>query len=92
MQKTWKEASIMEGILITGLMIFAFIAIYQQFRIVSMEDQTFRALQNTRSQQGNGEARYAGVNSLSVRFDVIADYPKSSECLFFQPIQLDRHF
>lgn len=37
----------MEGILITGLMIFAFIAIYQQFRIVSMEDQTFRALQNT---------------------------------------------
>ena len=37
----------MEGILITGLMIFAFIAIYQQFRIVSMEDQTFRAMQNT---------------------------------------------
>ncbi len=37
----------MEGILITGLMIFAFIAIYQQFRIVSMENQTFRALQNT---------------------------------------------
>ncbi len=37
----------MEGILITGLMIFAFIAIYQQFRIVSMEDQTFRALQKT---------------------------------------------
>ena len=37
----------MEGILITGLVIFAFIAIYQQFRIVSMEDQTFRALQMT---------------------------------------------
>ena len=37
----------MEGILITGLMIFAFIAIYQQFRIISMEDQTFRALQMT---------------------------------------------
>ena len=37
----------MEGILIAGLMIFAFIAIYQQFRIVSMEDQTFRALQMT---------------------------------------------
>ncbi len=37
----------MEGILITGLMIFAFIAIYQQFRIVSMEDQTFSALQKT---------------------------------------------
>ncbi len=37
----------MEGILITGLMIFAFIAIYQQFRIVSMENQTFSALQKT---------------------------------------------
>ena len=37
----------MEGILITGLMIFAFIAIYQQFRIVSMEDQPFSALQKT---------------------------------------------
>ena len=37
----------MEGILITGLVIFAFIAIYQQFRIVNMEDQTFRALQMT---------------------------------------------
>ena len=37
----------MEGILITGLMIFAFVAIYQQFRIISMEDQTFRALQMT---------------------------------------------
>ena len=37
----------MGGILITGLVIFAFIAIYQQFRIISMEDQTFRALQMT---------------------------------------------
>ncbi len=37
----------MEGILITGLMIFAFIAIYQQFRIVSMENQTFSALKKT---------------------------------------------
>ena len=37
----------MEGILITGFMIFAFIAIYQQFRIISMEDQTFNALKKT---------------------------------------------
>lgn len=37
----------MEGILITWFVIFAFIAIYQQFRIVTMEDQTFNALQKT---------------------------------------------
>ncbi len=37
----------MEGILITGLMIFALISIYQQFRIVSMENQTFSVLQKT---------------------------------------------
>lgn len=36
MRKIWEEASIMDSILITGLMIFAFIAIYQQFRIMSM--------------------------------------------------------
>lgn len=37
----------MEGILITGFMIFAFIAVYQHFRIVNMENQTFNALQKT---------------------------------------------
>ena len=37
----------MEGILITGLMILAFIAIYQQLRIISMEEQTFNALRKT---------------------------------------------
>ena len=37
----------MGGILITGLMILAFIAIYQQLRIISMKDQTFNALKKT---------------------------------------------